>query len=382
MSISRRSLLLRLGATAVAGAAVQPLGDLSFAQVPEPSEGVSRPPHRIFLDRNENAYGPSENVLTVLREASSSSNRYPRTEYEVLLAKIAALHAVTPEQIVLGCGSSEILRLAATALLAPGKRLVQAVPTCPLLGRFARSAAMEVIDVPINKRHQHDLDAMLARAGHSAALVYICNPNNPTASLTPRKDIENFIRKLPAKATVLIDEAYHHFVIPNSEYASFLDHPVDDPRIIVCRTFSKIYGLAGLRVGYAVTSTNLARRLSAQRLPFGISVIAAKAAAAALEDSEYIRLSAKRNADDRQEFMNRVNIGMLRAIDSHTNFVMMDAMRPPDQVIEHLEKNNIVIGPPIPLMDKYVRVSLGTPGDMQEFWRVWDQMPSTGKMAM
>jgi len=151
---------------------------------------------------------------------------------------------------------------------------------------------------------------------------------------------------------------------------------------MVTRTFSKIYGLAGMRVGYAVAAPDVARRLSAGQLHFGVGSVAAKAAAAALDDSPYVRLSAKRNADDRQEFMNRVNGGMLRAIDSHTNFVMMDPLRPPDEVIEHLKKNNIRIGPPIPAMDKYIRVSLGTPAEMDEFWRVWDLMPATGKMAM
>jgi histidinol-phosphate aminotransferase len=138
-----------------------------------------------------------------------------------------------------------------------------------------------------------------------------------------------------------------------------------------------------MRVGYAIAAPDIARRFSAAgQLHYGVGVLSAKAAVAALEDSEYVRLSAKRNADDRQEFMNRINGGMLRALDSHTNFVMFDPMRPPDQVIEHLKKNNILIGAPIPVLDKYIRVSLGTPPEMDEFWRVWDLMPPTGKMAM
>lgn len=381
MPISRRSLLRRLGASAVAGVTARSLSGVSLAEG-QPPRSASPLPHPILLYRNENAYGPSEKVIAVLRDVSSLSNRYPRTEYDSLLTKIAALHAVKPEQIALGCGTSEILRLAAAAFLAPGKKLVQASPTYPALGRMAQSAGAEVVDVRINKMYEHDLATMLARAGDSTGLVYLCNPNNPTGTLTPRKEMEAFIRQLPASATVLIDEAYHHFVSPNANYASFLDRPFDDPRVVVCRTFSKIYGLAGMRVGYAVAAPDLVRRLAAGRLPFGISVISARAADAALDDADYVRLAIRRNADDRQEFMNQVNARMLRALDSHTNFVMLDPLRPVDMVLDHLKKNNVLVAPAIPAMDKYIRVSLGTPAEMEEFWRIWNLLPQSDKMAM
>jgi histidinol-phosphate aminotransferase len=378
MPITRRSLLRAFSASAVAGAAAQSLGGVlaSAATPQDPSLGP------IPLNHNENAYGPSEKVLAVLREGASFSNRYPRTEYDGLIAKIAAFHAVKPEQVALGCGSSEILRSAAAEFVGSGKKLIQASPTCPVLGKFARAGGVEVVDVPINKMYQHDLGAMLARARDSAGLVYICNPNNPTGTLTPRKDIESFIHELPAKTMVLIDEAYHHFVNPNRDYASFLDQPLDDPRVMVVRTFSKVYGLASMRVGYVIAAPEVARRFSTERLQFAITVVSAKAAAAALDDSEYVRFAMKRNADDMQDFMNRVNGYMLRALDSHTNFAMLNPMRPPEQVIEHLKKNNILIGPLIPAMPKYIRVSLGTPAEMQQFWNAWGLLPATGKMAM
>src|SRR5947209_1627520 len=217
MSISRRNLFCRLGATAAAAAVVPSLRGLAMAAVPAAVVSSTNP---ILLYRNENPYGPSENVLAVIREAASIGNRYPRTEYDYLLAKIAALHAVKPEQVVLGCGSSEILQLV-SAFLGPGKRLVQASPTYHAIARFARDAKAEVVDVHINKMYAHDLDGMLARVGESGSVVYICNPNNPSGSLTPRKDIEAFIHKLPSSTLVLIDEAYHHFVSPNASYVSF-----------------------------------------------------------------------------------------------------------------------------------------------------------------
>jgi histidinol-phosphate aminotransferase len=378
MSFSRRSLLIGFGASSVVGSA-RSLASSSIRAVVAPKD-VSHNP--LLLDRNENPYGPSERALAAVRDAVPFSSRYPRDEYDLLVAKIAAQHAVKPDQVVVGCGSSEILRLAASIFLTRGKKLVQASPTCPALGDFASSAGVEVIPVPLTIRFEHDLDTMLVRAGSSAGLIYICNPNNPTGSLTPRKDIEAFISKLRANTPVLIDEAYHHYVSPNGSYASFLDQPMDDPRVMVVRTFSKVYGLAGMRVGYIVAAPDTARRFSTGRLKFGVSVVSLKAAAAALDDAEYVRLGIQRNADDRQDFMNQLNIRMLRGLNSHTNFVMMNPLRPSIQVIEHLKKNNILIGPIFPSMDKFIRISFGTPATMEEFWKAWDLMPPTGKMAM
>jgi len=173
---------------------------------------------------------------------------------------------------------------------------------------------------------------------------------------------------------VLIDEAYHHFVSDASSSASFLDRPFHDSRVMIARTFSKIYGLAGMRIGYLVAAPDVASRLCEHGLQFGVGAVSAKAAAAALDDSEYVSMAAKRNANDRQEFMNQVNARMLRALDSRANFVMMQSPHPVDLVFEHLKKNNVLVAPPIPEMNKYIRVSLGTPADMRQFWREWDLM--------
>ena len=408
MSLSRRNLLRSLGAGAIVGAAAPALRGFPLAPATEaalwgnspwaPQPGGATAADPILLYRNENPYGPSEKVLAVLRESAASGNRYPRTEYDTLVDQLAALHKVRREQIVLGCGSGEILCMAAMAFLKPGKKLVEAAPTFPALGKLAQTANIEVADVPLNKRYEHDLPVMLDRAtfavagsagsspgtatAASAGLVYIVNPNNPTGSLTPRKDIEAFLAKLPANIPVLIDEAYHHFATPGGAYESFLDRPINDPRLIVARTFSKIYGLAGMRIGYGVATPEMAKRLAAGFPGWSVSVVSARAASAALDDVDYVRLGVNRNADDRQEFMHQANARSLHPIDSQTNFVMFDPLRPPDLVIDHLKKHNILIGPKYPALANYIRVSLGTPPEMREFWRVWDLMPPSQKMAM
>ena len=378
MALTRRNLLQGFAAAGTALAAGPHAGALAAARLSPEAPAALGP---VLLNRNENAYGPSEKVLAALNEATKTSFRYPRGEYDSLRKMLADLHRVNPEQVVLGVGSSEILRLAGAAYLSSSKKLLVPSPTYPSLGNYAEANGVTVIKVSLTRTSEHDTDTMLAKADGSVGLVYICNPNNPTGSLTPPKKLEFLISKLPREVMVLIDEAYHHYVSDTAAYKSFLDSPLDDPRVIVCRTFSKIYGLAGLRIGYSVSTREVAARLSSLRLQNAVTILSVKAAIAALEDTGYVRMAAKRNSDDRQEFMNQVNARMLRAIDSHANFVLMNPLRPVSAVLPHLEKNNVLVAPPIPAMEKYIRVSLGIPQEMQEFWRVWDLMP-VGKMEM
>src|SRR5467141_3102725 len=380
MPITRRNLLHGIAAGTVVAAGARPVAAFAAGALPQPLPNPLAPGPTL-LNRNENAYGPSEKGLAVIREAASVSSRYPRSEYDVLRNMLAGLHKVKPEQIVLGVGSSEILRMAGAAYLGPNEKLLVPDPTYPSLPNYAEANGVPVVKIPLTRTSEHDTEVMLAKVDSTTALVYVCNPNNPTGTLTPRKNLESLISKLPAEVMILVDEAYHHYVSATAAYRSFLDFPLGDPRIIVARTFSKIYGLAGLRIGYSVSSKEVAARLSALRLQNGVTTPSVKAAIAALEDTAYVRLAAKRNSDDRQEFMNQVNARMLRVIDSHANFVLLNPLRPVSEVLPHLEKNNVLVAPPIPAMDKYIRVSLGTPAEMQEFWRVWDLMPPS-KMAM
>jgi histidinol-phosphate aminotransferase len=376
MFVSRRALLRRIGLGAAASAALPLVGELSFAATTEPSR--FEPPVRpVRLNKNENAYGPSDKARAALREELDLAHRYPEPA-DALVERIAALHGVGPEQVVVGCGSVEILRMAAAASLGRRRSLVLASPTFDPIVTIARDAGAAVVPVPLDRHHAYDLDAMRARAGASAGLVYICNPHNPTGTLTPREELERFIRRLPAATHVVIDEAYHHYAGTSSTYASFIDRPLDDRRVVVTRTLSKVHGLAGLRLGYAVTAPETARRLSTMRLPMAINVLAPGAAGAALEDGEHVRLSVQRNANDRQEFYNQANARMLRIIDSHANFVMLKSGVRAEDAVEHLKKEGILVAPPIPSMPKYIRVSLGRPEEMREFWRAWDRLPHGG----
>jgi histidinol-phosphate aminotransferase len=381
MAISRRRLL---GATAAAVVAAPELASTVLGAPPAGSpQDTIRSGRMIRLHRNENRRGPSAKVVAAMRSAVEDAvRRYPDEESAALRRKIAKFHAIAPEHVVLGCGSGEILRTAIQKLAGSRRQIVAALPTFESVRDHARQAGVPVTGVPLRKDHSHDVTGMLAHTDAATGLVYVCNPNNPTGSLTRRPDLEALVRQLPSEVIVLIDEAYHDYLVTPTDSPSLVDYAVQDRKVIVTRTFSKMHALAGLRVGYAVASTEMARRLKSSALSDGVSLIAARAAAAALDDAQYVRLNAEWTADDRQEFLNQANARMLRSIDSSTNFVMLNTAVPAGPVAQHFANHRILVSHPVPGSESYIRVSMGTPAEMREFWRVWDLMPRRHHMAM
>jgi histidinol-phosphate aminotransferase len=386
MNLNRRNLLKQLGVGIASSSLLAP--QRASADSRESAlDSKAAPQHAepIHLDRNENAYGASQKAIAAIQETAKGTIRYPDSS---ILAKTLADHhreatsgvkqAIKPEQIVVGCGSTDVLRMAASAFLAPGATLIMAAPTCDLIAKYGRSKRATITEIPLRNDHAHDLEGMLKHSNKSGAsgLIYVCNPNSPTGTLTTRKDLEEFLVKVSPKFQVVIDEAYHHYAGGSGAYLSFIDRPSDNPRVIVTRTFSTAYGLAGARVGYAVASAENAERMVREGLPFALNRAGMFAASAALADREHIARCTERNFNDRQEFMNQVNARMLRALDSHGNFVCLNVMRPAVEISEHYRKNNFVLAPLIPSMPNYLRISLGTPQEMREFWRVWDLLGS------
>ena len=386
MTVNRRSLLKQLGAGIAAGSllASRPASADTGESLPAP-KALPKHLEPIRLDRNENAYGASRKAIAALQEAAKDTSRYSdsgaflKTLADYHREAISGVdHITKPEQIVVGCGSTDVLRTTAAAFLVPGATLIMATPTCDLLAKFARSRGASVIEVPLRNDHAHNLEAMLKHSNKSGAsgLIYVCNPNSPTGTLTERKDLEEFLVKVSPKFQVVIDEAYHHYAGGSGAYTSFIDRPSNNPRVIVTRTFSVAYGLAGARVGYAIASPSNTEKMLREGLPFALNRAGMFAASAALADREHVENCSNRNFNDRQEFMNQVNARMLRALDSHTNFVCLNVMRPAAEISEHYARNNFALAPLIPSMPNYLRISLGTPEEMHEFWRVWDLLGS------
>ena len=372
MKVTRRHLLRGIGATAAA--AVAPRGAAAG-----PRARSRRRPAPVRLSLNESAYGPSQRAVAVMREADATAlSLYPDVECESLRRSVATNHRVAPERIALGAGAAAVLRAALRTTATSDGSVVAAAPAGPAIVQAAESTEVRIVSVRLEKDWSHDLGAM-RRSGSADGLYYVCNPHNPTGSLTPRLAIDAFLRELRPAATVIVDETYHDYVGSTPDYVSLLDRPAKGPRVIVIRSFSKAYGLAGARVGYAVTDAATAARIEALAA-VGLTGVAMLVAAAALEDQTHVTSVVNRVSDDRQEFYNQANARMLRVIDSHANFVMLNTLRPAAPIVEHFARNGIDLPAPFPPLDEYIRISMGTNPDMQEFWRVWDLMmlPHTG----
>lgn len=379
MTLSRRTLFSRVVSTTLASV-LPPLVPRGTSYEKPADLNDFRGPIR--LNMNENAYGLSENAAASIRSSVLVANRYSNAERQSLKKTIAKYHNIDPDQVILGGGSSAIMRAAAACFLGPGKKLITSSLTFDVMSREARRLGFEVEQVALTREYSHDLERMLSLARGSGGLIYICNPNNPTGSLTSRVELESFIRKIPPGYYVLIDEAYHHYVPVTPAYASFIDNPVDAQNLIVSRTFSKIGGLAGERIGYAAASSVTSQKFPRFELESSLSVSGVRAAVATLADRDFLNRCTKQNADDRQEFLNQVNARHGHVVDPHANFVFMHAGRPAQEVIDHCEKHGVLVGPAFPQMNTHVRVSLGTPVEMEQFWHLWDLLIPAGMMHM
>ncbi|HLJ90416.1 MAG TPA: histidinol-phosphate transaminase [Candidatus Angelobacter sp.] len=372
--LSRRNLIKAAGLGAAAAASSVSFPTLPSWAAPPRVRSANGP---ILLDSNENAYGPFPSVLA-LGNPFMEINRYPDRYCQEMQERLAGKYKVEPSRILLGCGSTEILRMAANAFTGPGKTIIRSAPTFEGISEYGQIVGARTIEIPLASNFCHDLGAMLKAAGPETGLIYLCNPNNPTGNITPRADIEDFLSKLPKNIHVVIDEAYYDFVSPGVDYISFLDRPVEDERLIVSRTFSKIYALAGMRLGYAVVSTSTAKHMLEQKLKDNINAFVLHCALTSLSDETSYRIAQQRNAADRDEFTRQAIARNLSVIPSSTNFVMLNTNMPVQKAIAHFQKNKIEIGRPFPPLNTYARISLGKPDEMKEFWRVWDlqELPS------
>jgi histidinol-phosphate aminotransferase len=268
--------------------------------------------------------------------------------------------------------------MAADAFTGPDRPLILADPTFEAIAWYAEKNGAQAIKVPLTSDYSHDLEAMIAKAPKAGALIYLCNPNNPTASLTPAARIESFVNGLLPNVTVLVDEAYHHFAEGAPQYRSFLDGK--NPRVIVARTFSKVYALAGIRLGYGVSTAETVKKLGAYQTHDNVNIAAASCGIVALNDDAATRAAVARNAADRDEFIRQAKSRELKVIPSYANFAMFDAERPVKQVIAYFEQQNIRIGRPFPPYATQVRITFGKPEEMKAFWKAWDSF-TTAKAA-
>ena len=353
MTLSRRAFAQILGAGAAAAALPSPR---LFAVPPAV-------PKIVRLNSNENPYGPAPSAIAAMRDAFSTASRYPDDEADALTADIARLHGASNGEVILGDGSSEILKLVAAAFTSPSRSVVMADPTFEAIGAYARASGASVIKIPLDAGYGHDLDKM---APSGAGVVYICNPNNPTGSITPKAAINAFLNSVPASTIVLVDEAYHHYAA-SPDYESVIPLVKTKPNLIVARTFSKIYGMAGLRAGYAVAGSDVIKKLDAEKAWDSMNVMALVAARASLADPGFLAEGRRRNAATRQTVIESLGKMGYKVIPSDANFVMIDLRREVRPVITAMRSSGVRVGRVFPALPHHLRVTIGTPEEMQQF---------------
>src|SRR5947209_5235996 len=364
-SITRRRFahLLGLGA---ACAVAKP--HFTFAAVPV--EGVASDVVR--LSANENPYGPSQDALRAITDSFNVACRYPDRRNDDLIDALAKLNNVPNEQILLGDGSSEVLQLCALTFtgVKEGPCIV-ADPTFEALPNLAAANGAQVVKVPLTPSWSHDLAKM--RAAAKGGLVYICNPNNPTASITPKDELRDFITKTPRETTILVDEAYFHFA-DSPDYESVIPLVKDHPSLIVSRTFSKIYGMAGLGCGYCVAQKETLERIRPHQMWDSVNIMALAAASASLDDPEQVPNGQRLNNDAKTFTIGELDKMGYKTIPSQANFIMFDCKRSVVPLIQALKQRNVEVGRLFPALPNYMRLTIGKRSEMESCLNAFKQV--------
>jgi histidinol-phosphate aminotransferase len=360
--MTRRGFGAALGAAA--GAVVLQRGLAPAAA--EASIALGQPADAIQLNSNENPYGPSAATREAAARSLDVAGRYPDAREDELRGAVAKVHGVAPEQIQLGCGSSDILRMAVAAFLGPDRKVIAAEPTFEAVLAYNRVTGARAVKVPLDNAFRHDLQRMAAACDAATGLVYICNPNNPTGTIVTAEELTAFLMRVPPSATVLLDEAYHHFV-EDPGYRSGQDLLAAHPNLIVVRTFSKIYGMAGMRLGYAVAAKEKVEALGRFASFSNTNAAVLAAALASLAEPELVPRMKRRLNDTRKWLTGQLTADGRRFIQSEANFVMIDTGRDVAPLIASFAAGKILVGRRFPSMPTWLRVSVGTPAEMAAF---------------
>src|SRR4029077_3923989 len=300
------------------------------------------------------------------------SCRYPDVHNDELIEALAKLNGVNRGQIVLGDGSSEILKLCAETFTGPARgNLVAADPTFEALLNYASINGAEVVKVPITSSFSHDLAKMGAAA--KDGLIYICNPNNPTASITPKNELREFIAKTPRQTVVLVDEAYFHYA-DSPDYESAIPLVKGHPNLIVARTFSKIYGMAGLRCGYCVAQKETIQRMHPFQMWDSVNIMALAAASASLDDADQVTNGRRRISEAKSFVTTELNKMGYKQIPSQANFIMFDCKRPVVPLIQALKDGNVQVGRLFPALPNHMRLTIGKKSEMEGFLSAFRQV--------
>jgi histidinol-phosphate aminotransferase len=369
--ITRRGFAARLG---LGAAAIRMLPEMAYAQRATVNAG-NLPADMVWLNANENPAGPPEVSLAAMRDALPTSGRYHFQEFREIDAAIARSEDLQPEQILTGAGSSEVLHLVIDAFTSPTRPLIAPNPTFEGPLEVARGMGRPVVQTGLRPDYSVDVQQLAEAVGKArGGLIYLCNPNNPTSAITAKKDLQWLVANLPADTALVVDEAYIQFG-ETPELESALPYARQGKDVIVTRTFSKIYGMAGLRVGFAAARPEIIRRLSPLRMGV-ISIVSARGVVAALAARQTILEERRASlARTRRELCAWLRERNLKFIEPHANFIMIDAGRNAREFVNTMPRMGVAPGRPFPPLDNLLRVTIGTDAEMARFrdvfWKVF-----------
>ncbi len=326
------------------------------------------------LSSNENPYGPSDKMMASMNAAWKYSNRYGYPDGDIH-EKIAEHHGVGTRNIIMNAGSGETLKVAGITFLDHEEKVVGVEPTYTSVYRVASGIDADVIARPLLADHTQDIDDLIKvtkRNYRDVGLVYVVNPNNPTGVVVPDADIRQLLDGIPEDIPVLIDEAYHHFV-QDPAYSSAVKYIKEGRKVIVTRTFSKIYGMAGLRLGYGVAPAEMISEMRTYATG-SVNALVRWGAVAALEDHESEAWVRDTTIKLREATANELRKQGFEVIPSETNFFMVHTGRPASEVRAEFRKRDVAVGRDFPPMLDYLRVSIGTEEEMKRFLVAWNEI--------
>jgi len=329
----------------------------------------------VKLANNENPYGPSEAVIKAMNDAWKYGNRYTAPDGGIVDA-IAEHHKVKPENVLIGCGSSEILKIVDDAFLPDHKLVVGVEPTYETVYRFATNSKAKAIAVPLTKTYDANMKEIIRVTKANArdvGVVYICNPNNPTGRIVPRDEIKLLLDSIPGDIPVFIDEAYHHFV-DDPNYEPSTKYVIEGRKVIIARTFSKIAALAGMRLGYAVAPKELIDQLRPFMMSYNTNAIVKFGGVASLKDTATEARVKQLNKQIRDKVTAEIKAMGYEVIPSQTNYFMIHIKKDVTPVAEEFLKKGVVVGRKFSPMNEFMRVSVGTEEEMNVFMKAFKEL--------
>jgi histidinol-phosphate aminotransferase len=347
---------------------VREMGDSS-----NPKPAAAEPSARIIrLDSNENPYGPSPNAIEAIRAALPSFHAYPDNDCSELRRRLAAHHGMATDQVLVGAGSSELISLLSFTMLGPGLNAVTSERSFIVYGMAVRAAGAQLTEVPM-KEDAINLDAILNAIDENTRIVFLANPNNPTGTKVEVQQLDKFLNDVPAHVVVALDEAYFEFaqffaVERSTEYSRALDYVRQGKSVIVLRTFSKVHGLAGLRIGYGIGPSELLAYCSRMQSTFSVSSVAQAAAVAALDDQMHIAHTVSENAEQARVVSTRLMEFGYRVVPTWANFVYCDIGEDAAEFANRVLAEGVSIRPLAAWgAPNRIRVSIGTPEQNEVF---------------